>query len=148
MRQTFAQLDREFVVLNGDTLLDVNFGGLEALGRADPEVAVVLTLREVPDAGRYGSITLEGDRVTRFMGKAEAAPGGFIVGSTGCAALRWSDYRKEIVPWSAICFPPWRAAGDLRGYPCPEYFIDIGLPETYGRAQAELPAWEARRLLS
>lgn len=141
-----SHLDETFFVLNGDTILDLELGALAAVVAEDSDVLGALTLRHVPDAGRYGQVAMAGNRISGFAEKSAAGPG-LISGGVYCLKRSVLDLlpsppcslEKDLFP---------RLAGERRllGSPCDGYFIDIGLPETLARADKELPAWmNARR---
>jgi len=135
-------LDDEFLVLNGDTIFDVNYLDL-ALGLSSENIAA-MALRQVKDVSRYGNVQLEGGQIRRFCEKAAQGPG---VISGGVYALR-----KEALDFlpegpSSIeqdMFPRLVQSGRLGGQVYNGFFLDIGLPETYRAAQILLPKWKKR----
>jgi D-glycero-D-manno-heptose 1,7-bisphosphate phosphatase len=132
-----------FLVLNGDSFLDFNLLDLAARDSAQRWLAW-LALREVPDAGRYGAVTLAGDRVTSF-GEKSASGRGIING--GVYWLR-RDILGEIGPLPASLerdvLPKLVARGLVRGAVYDGRFIDIGTPEDLARGGTLLPQWETR----
>lgn len=135
------QLDTEFFVFNGDTILDLELGALSASLRENASALGALALRQVPNAGRYGRVAIAGQNITGFTEKSMSGPG-LINGGVYClkrAAL-------DLLPFPPCSlekdlFPRLASQRQLLGTPCDGYFIDIGLPETLLRADAELPAW-------
>lgn len=128
-------------VLNGDTLLLADLAELRqlALQKATP-LAVVL--RAVDDAGRYGAVDTDADgRITSFHEKDPAHGPGLING--GIYQLHRSLLAGRTVgePFS---FEREVLQGRFHeeafyGYRTDGYFIDIGVPDDYRRAQTELP---------
>ena len=104
----------------------------------------------LPDPGPATNATLkkqipirqmEQDRIRRFAEKGNSGRG-FINGGVYC--LRRAAV--ELLPPGPSSverdlFPQLAAGSQLLGKPAFGYFIDIGLPETLGQAQAELPGW-------
>lgn len=134
------ELDERFLLLNGDSFLDCDLARVLAAGESLARSEALLTVREVPDAGRYGQITLEGDRVTAFAEKSAAGRGCI---NSGISVLgRDIVSRIDGLPCSIEreIYPVLAAEGRLKAIAGSGYFIDIGLPETYARAQTELPA--------
>jgi D-glycero-alpha-D-manno-heptose 1-phosphate guanylyltransferase len=134
-----------FLVLNGDTILEVDYQRLiEA--HCEQRALATLALRPSGSAGRYGSVRLATDgRITGFYEKAPeanaaAAEEGWISG--GVYAFSQGIFER-IPPAPASLetqvFPSLVGEG-LHGVPCDGYFLDIGVPEDYARAQVELPA--------
>lgn len=127
-----------FFVFNGDTFVDVDLYSLDAHWRGHRGLTVVA--REVDDTGRYGGMQVEGERVIGFIEKGRSGPGlinagcyvlpaGLLNGFPAGKAFSFEvDFlAKEVTTRAIDCF---RTRG---------YFIDIGIPEDYLRAQKELP---------
>jgi len=134
-------LDETFFVLNGDTILDLELGSLAGIVAADPAALGALALRHVPDAGRYGRVSLEASRITGFAEKSDGGSG-LINGGVYC--LRRSAVDLLPAPPCSLekdLFPRLAVERRLLGKQCDGYFIDIGLPQTLARADQELPAW-------
>jgi D-glycero-D-manno-heptose 1,7-bisphosphate phosphatase len=129
-----------FLLLNGDSLFDIDLRAMWAEGGAADRDAVIALYR-VPDASRYGSVALDGERIVRFIEKSQVAGPALI--SAGIYALR-SDIveRVHALPCSieTDIFPALAAEGRLYGRVFGGYFIDIGLPETLQQARRELAA--------
>ena len=127
-------------VLNGDTLFDIDHAQLAATADENGGRLTLVT-RRVDDAGRYGAVEVDSTgRVTAFREKDPAYGEGLING--GIYRLRRSllagrpvgqpfSFEKEVL--QAMAEPLFAYASDA-------YFIDIGIPEDYRRAQTELPA--------
>jgi NDP-sugar pyrophosphorylase family protein len=125
-----SHLDETFFVLNGDTILDLDLGALAALVVEDPVALGALALRDAPDAGRYGRVSMEARRITSFAEKSVSGPG-LINGGVYC--LRRSALDSLPSPPCSLekdLFPRLATERRLLGKPCDGYFIDIGLPET------------------
>jgi NDP-sugar pyrophosphorylase family protein len=138
-------LDDMFFVFNGDTVLDVDLGALAALLMGAPQALAAVALRQVPNAGRYGRVSLDFGWISGFAEKSTNEPG-LINGGVYC--LRRSAL--DLLPSSACSlekdlFPRLARERRLLGMPCDGYFIDIGLPETLASAEKELPAWMLAR---
>ncbi len=126
-------------VLNGDTMFDIDHE--ELCRRADEwHAPLTAVLRWVPDAGRYGSVEIDGDcRITAFREKDPATGSGYINGGiyrmqrsllNGYAVGTQFSSEKEVLQTLGRPF---------RAYAADGYFIDIGIPDDYQRAQTELP---------
>jgi D-glycero-D-manno-heptose 1,7-bisphosphate phosphatase len=133
------RLAPEFLLLNGDSLFDIDPQRL--FGRLLPEDVGCIALRQVDDASRYGSVDLEHHRIRRFVEKAstEARPG---LISAGVYALRRSivdHIDRSPCSIEVDVFPRLAASDRLAGEAFDGYFIDIGLPETLARARRDFP---------
>ncbi len=129
-----AGLDAAFLLVNGDTWFDFDWRAL-----ADgSDFAASLALHEVAPADRYETVELDGARVARFRPRAADLDNGLINGgvyrldsSAIPTAIGSVSLESQILP--ALC-----AAGRLGGRVFEGAFIDIGVPESYARAQSLL----------
>ncbi len=133
------------IVLNGDSFLEVDLGEMLAFHRSHNALAT-LALARVPDAGRYGGVRLRRDgRISAFTEKAETPSvssrsksrlinGGVYMLQRGLVESIPSgkpvSLEKEIFPRMVD--------GKLFGFVTQGFFIDIGVPSDYVRAQTEL----------
>lgn len=137
--QASDQLASEFLLLNGDSLFDFNLNDLVTLADGDNWVGKV-ALRSLEDTGRFGNVTVLGDRVTSFAEKSGSGPG-LING--GVYLLR-----REVLNFITVTpcslerdvLPSLVARGLLYGRAYNGYFIDIGIPEELERARREIPS--------
>lgn len=126
------------IVLNGDTFFDVD---LDALSFSAP---VSLVLKPMRDFDRYGTVDWDGDLVTGFHEKAACAEG-LINGGVYAlvrSQLDFAFYPKRF-SFEKDLLEPLAAAQLVAGQVQDGYFIDIGIPEDYARAQRELPEIQA-----
>ncbi len=133
-RATFAS--DPVLVVNGDTFVD---GDLEALARAHRASAAPATMLcvEVPDAGRYGRVELQGGRVVAFRekdpsfrGAAEINAGIYLVSKALLGTIAGDrpvslerDVFEKLAPGTLAAFVDRRAR-----------FVDIGTPESWSGA--------------
>jgi D,D-heptose 1,7-bisphosphate phosphatase len=128
-------LHDRFLLLNGDSLFDINLLDLVVGARNS---RLHMALRDGVVGDRYGRVVLDGDRVRDFL-----PPG---VGATGPvnAGIYVVD-KSVIAEMTALpaslehdLFPALAARGELRGTAYHGYFIDIGIPDDFDRADREL----------
>ena len=127
-----------FYLLNGDTFFDVNLGAMaKAHQMSDNDITIAV--RFTDNAGRYGKVQLEDMRVTGFSEKQQAASG-YINGGVYIINRRVFDNIKE-TSFSLEKDVLEKRVHELKigVYKSDGYFIDIGIPEDYKRAQKELP---------
>jgi D-glycero-alpha-D-manno-heptose 1-phosphate guanylyltransferase len=125
-----------FLIINGDTLFDLSIANLlQHHGRGGHKVTVALV--RVPDAERYGSVTLDGLQVAGF---AEKRPGSGLVN----AGIGVFD-RKALLQFPILecslehdIMPTLVAAGEVGGFVSSGSFLDIGVPESYALASGFL----------
>lgn len=126
-------------VFNGDTLTDIDLQALQAQHeRSGDQLTVALT--EVCDSARYGTVSVAAEHITGFTEKGLSGrhyinAGIYLVRRGLFNTMRLPDafsFEKEILMdhLSEVKPGAFLSSG---------YFIDIGIPEDYARAQRELP---------
>ncbi len=138
-------LDRRFLLLNGDSLLDVNYLFLSAdAGWREGDMGR-MALRAVADGSRYGAVEHADGRVTHFAEKS-GKPGPAVING----GIYWLDIGVLDMIGTLPCsleqdiLPVLAQSGRLGGELCEGYFIDIGVPDDFQRAQKDIPAWWRR----
>ncbi len=127
---------KDFLVMNGDSFLEIDFRSLIRFHRERNGIASMAVV-PVEDVGRYGTVRADaGGRVTGFVEKAGANAPGLV--NAGVYVFDRAIF--ECIPEGAASlekdvFPQVLDRGiyalEQRGM-----FIDIGTPEDYARAQA------------
>lgn len=139
-----GRLDDRFFLLNGDSWFDFNLLALSAHRCGKSEATVVMALRALTDASRYGAATLDGDRVTRFAERPDAAGPGLV--NAGVYLMRRElveacspscSLERDVLPGLVDCA---RVQAIVRS----GYFIDIGVPQTFAAAQTDVPAQQRK----
>ncbi len=131
--------DETVLVLNGDTFFGIDTGVLAAFN-FEKQALCSLCLKPMQNFDRYGVVELaSGGRVGRFLEK-QFYPAGLING--GVYALHVPGFLAQDLP-SAFSFEKdWLEKNDparpLYGLVQDGYFIDIGIPADYERAQREV----------
>lgn len=128
------------LVLNGDSFFAVPLAEYYAAHKKSGADAS-LALREVEDGSRYGTIDLKNNRVTAFREKSESMQGAALING-GVYLLNRSFYLSHTPAATAFSieydfFAKQAATAHLNGFVSSGYFIDIGIPEDYARAQLE-----------
>lgn len=131
-------LAERFVLMNGDTWLEVNYLALLAMLDAGTDAA--LALREVAGADRYDTVDLIDGRITRFD---RTVPGPINGGVAACTRAVL-DRAPASGSLEALVWPALAAEGRLAGLVTPGHFLDIGVPEALATAQREIPAHHRR----
>jgi D,D-heptose 1,7-bisphosphate phosphatase len=142
------RLAERFLLCNGDSLFDCNLARLLADGMNDgPDVTGRIVLRRLADASRYGVVDFDGDAVTAFLERPPAGTGGTINGGVYLFRRSLVDQLRPACSLEAEVMPALAASGRLKGTLGDGYFRDIGVPEDFALAQAEVPALLRRRAL-
>ena len=142
--QARDRLDDSFLMVNGDSWFDMNLRDLAARLDSAAGALGALALRQLPDASRYGTVRLAGDRIAEFSARPARAGPGLVSG--GVYALRRGIVESLGSPSSleADLFPRLAAEGRLRGAVFDGYFVDIGVPDDLARARHEIPGRRRR----
>ena len=139
-----ALLDEKFLLCNGDSLLDTNLAPmLGDFAKDGPEVIGRMVLRHLDDASRYGVVSTEGDRVTRFAERPDAASGPVPGDINAGIYLFRRALLEHVTPVCSLerdVMAHLAETGALRANRASGYFIDIGVPADLARAQSELGA--------
>jgi D-glycero-alpha-D-manno-heptose 1-phosphate guanylyltransferase len=136
LAQPFLQQAPSFLVMNGDSFLEIDFDELIRFHRGHGGIASIAVQR-VDDASRYGAVHMAAHgRVTGFGEKSNAGGAGLV--NAGVYVFERAIF--ECIPEGPASlerevFPAILGRGvyalEQRGM-----FIDIGIPEDYARAQA------------
>lgn len=136
IRRAMTQIGAaDFLVLNGDTWLDVDHAAmLAAHVRARSRLTVAV--HAVDDAARFGALDIDGSRIRSFREKGRGGPGSI---NAGVYALSGDIFANRTLP-AAFSFETdflVPHVGDIAplAFPADGLFIDIGVPEDYERAQ-------------
>jgi D-glycero-alpha-D-manno-heptose 1-phosphate guanylyltransferase len=135
--------DEPVFVFNGDTFIEIDLSAMYRAYSEGSDADVGIALREVPDTSRYGRVDLTADgNVLNFEEKGVGGPGLINAGVyllRGRFMNRFDLPKKFSIEYdffvgklSYIRFFPYITDG---------FFIDIGLPEEYKRAQMELKVY-------
>lgn len=131
-------LEDRIFVLNGDTYFHVDFSSMPW------DAPVTLALKPMRRFNRYGTVVVEGERITAFREKAPCAEGLINGGVYALVRSRLDlsgfgdkfSFEKEVLE-------PFSARGMVGASVQDGYFIDIGIPDDYALAQRELPELQA-----
>jgi D-glycero-alpha-D-manno-heptose 1-phosphate guanylyltransferase len=131
----------DVLILNGDTLFDVDLAAM-ATAHFGSTAAITLALKPMRDFDRYGTVQLDAEHQVQAFREKQPCVEGLING--GVYLLR-NDTWHRIATADKFSFEKdilerYLDVLDFRGYVSEGYFIDIGIPEDYARAQVELPA--------
>ena len=133
-------LNGQIAVMNGDSFLELDYRAFR-LSHGDKHFS--LALREVPDTARYGRVEIAEEIITSFKEKGEGGKGFINTGSyfidstwfvntinSNNIPAAFSIENDFLLPKITEIRPGY--------YLAKGYFIDIGIPEDYARAQRDL----------
>ena len=138
LKHALSRLEGRFVLLNGDSFFDFNMLDL-TVGTAASPGTVRVALKNDHSGDRYGRVLLEGEFIKTFL-PAGSQPNGPINSGVYCVDRDVLGLIDQ-VPCSLeqVIFPRLAEKGQLRATRYDGFFIDIGVPADFERAQSELP---------
>jgi D-glycero-alpha-D-manno-heptose 1-phosphate guanylyltransferase len=140
IKKACALIEEENVfVTNGDTLFKASISSLQNF-HAAKNADCTLTLKPMQDFDRYGVITLNEDASIKSFNEKKYYRQGLING--GLYMLNVANFLNESFPekfsFETTYLEKFYDQHKTFGLVQDEYFIDIGIPEDYERAQREL----------
>jgi D-glycero-alpha-D-manno-heptose 1-phosphate guanylyltransferase len=137
-------IEKTVLICNGDTLYKIDFSLLNEL-HVDVNAACTLNLKPLNYFDRYGVVQLNQDHSVRSFKEKKYYKSGLING--GIYALNVEEFSKENLPEKFSFEKDYleenvnqstNEKSKIYGIIQDKYFIDIGIPEDYQRAQIEL----------
>jgi D,D-heptose 1,7-bisphosphate phosphatase len=128
-------LQERFLLLNGDSFFDFNI--LDLATRANAGL-VHMALRADVVGDRFGRVVLDGDQVRSFIAPGQGATGPVNAGVYVVDRSILARVGSLPASLEQDVFPALAAAGAMTGTSYRGYFIDIGIPEDFARADIEL----------
>ena len=128
------------LIINGDTMFKVDLNEFEQF-HAEKNGLLSIVLREVEDVSRYGSVTIGDDNLIVLFAEKQVTFGrGYING--GVYLINRDLFQKYPQPqkfsFEKDLMTRFYRQELFYAMPSDGYFIDIGIPEDYSRAQNEL----------
>lgn len=128
---------RRAFVFNGDTMFRINLirqFDFHQIKQADFSIV----LRHVEDVSRYGSVKVnDNKKIIKFHEKGKKTGKGLINGGVYLINRRFFEKNPfpEKFSLEKDCLEALVETGQFYGLDCKQYFIDIGIPEDYEKAQ-------------
>lgn len=137
MLALLSATENNVFILNGDTLYEVDLAEMQEHHRLHKS-SITMALRSVEETARYGSVEIDStSRIVAFKEKGAVTGPGLINGGVYCVdretllnldfPQRFS-FEKDILEKQLL---------GMSGFISEAYFIDIGIPEDYERAEKE-----------
>ena len=127
---------KNFFVLNGDTFFNADLNKFSAFHQTHA-LPLSILLRQVDNVERYGKVEVEGEVVIAFLEKGQNAGPGLINGGIYAINKAWLkdlnlprkfSFEKQVLE-------QYYTSRSFVGMRSDAFFIDIGIPEDYKRAQ-------------
>lgn len=127
------------IAMNGDTFYEIDFIKFLHIHRGK-ESKLSIILREVEDVSRFGAIERDEERrITGFFEKNVKSGKGLINGGIYIINKRFFESQNlpEKFSLEKDFFEKIYKTEKIYGVLCRQYFIDIGIPEDYAKAQED-----------
>jgi D-glycero-alpha-D-manno-heptose 1-phosphate guanylyltransferase len=138
-----ANNDHVFII-NGDTFLDINYK--ELFKSFSHNHYPLITVRKVSNISRYGEVKLEKNLVSSFNEKSENLSSGYI--NAGCYIfpkdLLNTVYDSKSFSLENDFLPSMVRKQRFQAYVSNNFFIDIGVPSDFIKAQSVLKDYYAK----
>ncbi|MGG6270701.1 nucleotidyltransferase family protein [Leptolyngbya sp. AN03gr2] len=126
------------LVVNGDTLFEIPLNRMLSF-HLDHQADLTLALKPMLNFDRYGNVVLSNTQIVRFEEKQHCIQGNI---NGGVYLINRTLFERFNLP-SKFSFETdflQRYLDQIRvhGFSCSEYFVDIGIPEDYQKAQREI----------
>ncbi|MGO9432950.1 MAG: nucleotidyltransferase family protein [Terracidiphilus sp.] len=130
--------ERSAFVLNGDTYIDADFSAMQRFHDASVRPLTMAVVR-VNDTARYGGVITEDQSVSGFIEKGSSGPGWINGGLYRIDRdFPWPESLPERFSFESDVLVPFVSEIGPAAFLCERYFLDIGIPEDFERAQVEL----------
>ena len=138
IKRAFSLLQEDVFILNGDTFFDVNLNSLKIF--ADKKKSLLaLSLKSLIKFDRYGTVELDAKKRIVHFDEKKWCDEGLINGGVYFARKNLFDEVETPLKFSFEQEVLEKQVSKLffHGYESDSYFIDIGIPEDYQRAQQD-----------
>jgi D-glycero-alpha-D-manno-heptose 1-phosphate guanylyltransferase len=124
----------EALVLNGDTYFDCDFTALKAFYQTQ-NADMAIALKQMTNFDRYGTVEMKGHRITGFREKQPMKEGLINAGVYFLNRRLFGELEAgERFSFEEAVLEPGVAHWNICGKAFEGYFIDIGIPEDYQKA--------------
>lgn len=125
--------------LNGDSFFALDYRAMYAQ-HLESGATLTVALKKMADTSRYGRVEVDGDSIVAFQEKAGQGPGWINGGTYLLNKTLFDGYAlSETFSFEQDFLQKHRPQINPAAFRADAYFIDIGIPEDYLRAQSELP---------
>ena len=134
--------ERKIVVVNGDTFFPVDLYAIPF------DAPLTVALKPMEHFDRYGAVDLAPDgTVTAFHEKAPVEEGLINGGIYAINGLDLSSFPEKF-SFEKDVLEPFSSRAWVRGCVANRFFLDIGIPDDYAKAQTLLPKYRAVKAFS
>lgn len=135
IKKALSLCNEDFVwVVNGDTHFEVPMEKMMCWA-AEKQTSVTIAVKKMNNFSRYGRIMINGSGIITSFCEKEFCETGYINGGVYYLKRIILEGCPEKFSMENECFPVLLKQRDISAFESHGYFIDIGIPEDYQRAQ-------------
>ena len=128
------------IALNGDTFIDINYDALWEKHAAENN-DITIGLKKMHDFDRYGAVKRDGDKIIAFEEKQYRREGYINAGVYAINKRIFFNLDTSKFSFESDILENNINSVVISSYVSNGYFIDIGIPEDFNKAQKELKSY-------
>lgn len=136
IKKAFQLVDDFAFVLNGDTFFDIDLNVLKKFHLQTP-TDISLALKPMQNFDRYGTVEMKEDRIIKFEEKKPVEEGLINGGVYFFHKEMLNKIAEEKFSFEKDVLEKYVSESKINGRGFENYFIDIGIPEDYSKAQID-----------
>ena len=137
IKKAFELVNDSAFVLNGDTFFDIDLNSLLEF-HLQNEADISIALKPMKNFDRYGTVQLQENRIIHFVEKKFLAEGLINGGVYFFGKNIFENIEQEKFSFEQEVLEKLVSQKTLCGKIYNDYFIDIGIPEDYAKAQQQM----------
>jgi len=126
----------DFFLLNGDSFFDVNLSQLSDFHFSNKSL-ISIAVKEMHKVDRYGTLTIENNKILSFNEKQPIESGFINAGVYVVSKQIFEDMQQEKFSFEKDILEASVQKMPFYAFKSEGYFIDIGIPEDYEKAQKD-----------
>ncbi|MEO9307234.1 MAG: nucleotidyltransferase family protein [Nitrososphaera sp.] len=139
IRNAIDILDEQFFVLNGDSMFLIDFNSMVRFHHTN-NADITIALAKIHDKSRFGNVVINDHyQIIQFVEKGDSS-GGLINGGIYLFkrnSFKWKDLPNKFSIEKDF-FSQVVAKNRVFGFVSDSYFVDIGVPEDYGKFEDDV----------
>ena len=139
IKKCLTQIQDLVFIVNGDTFFPIVLQDLLNF-HLHSKSNISIALKKISNSDRYGTVSMNQNKIIQFNEKKYIDNGLINGGIYLCDSNIFNDYQfKESFSFESDFLQKYTNELDLYGKTYNDYFIDIGIPEDFIKAQYEIP---------
>ena len=129
--------ENDVCILNGDTYFDINLSEMQKFHNKE-NVKLTVGLKKMFNFNRYGTVEIKNDDIIKFNEKKQTEEGYISGGVYFIKKNIFDNIKEKTFSLENDYLEKFVFTEKFKGYISDGYFVDIGIPEDYYRADKEL----------